>query len=103
MIVNTVGATGRPVVCITLYPYFVGMSRNHAAEVPKAEAFRQALREVVGAMGKPTVTVVEGHEILDGISGLSADMIHPSDFGMMQMGENLATRLRRALRAADPG
>jgi hypothetical protein len=45
----------------------------------------------------PNVSIIEGPEILDVADGLSADMIHPSDFGMMRMGENLAKRLRAAL------
>lgn len=97
--VNTVSGAdaSRPVVCITLYPYFVGLSGNHEAEEPKAAAFRSVLREVVADCRNPNVSVVEGPEILDVADGLSADMIHPSDFGMMRMGENLAKRLQAAL------
>ena len=95
--VRTVAATGRPVLCITLYPYFVGLSENHRSEEEKAEAFRQALRDAVSSVGRSNVSVVEGSTILDTPAGLSADMIHPSDFGMMRMGENLAGRLSRLL------
>lgn len=89
--------TRRPVACITLYPYFVGASANHVAEEAKAEAFRQTLREVVASCPYPNVGLIEGPELLDRIDGLSADMIHPSDFGMLRMAENLTARLRKLL------
>ena len=46
----------------------------------------------------PGVKVVALADVFgDRIDGLSADMIHPSDFGMMRMAENLTARLRKLL------
>jgi len=94
--VNTIAGsdTARPVACITILPYFVGLSSNHPAEEEKAELFRQILRDAVAACPHPNVHLIEGSELLDSTDCLSADMIHPSDFGMQRMGENLALRIK---------
>ena len=84
----------RPVACITLFPYFNGLCTNHAGEEEeKTEAFRQVLRETAAKYPGNNLTLIEGPEILDKIDGLTADLIHPSDAGMLRMGENLARRL----------
>jgi lysophospholipase L1-like esterase len=85
------------VACITILPYFVGLSSNHAGEEEKTELFRQILRDAVAACPHPNVHLIEGSEILDSTDCLSADMIHPSDYGMQRMGENLARRLKGVL------
>jgi lysophospholipase L1-like esterase len=87
----------RPVVCLTLYPYFNDFCANHAAGAAKAAAFRQTLRDVVAASPHPNVHLVEGADLLDAVDGLSADMIHPSDYGMSRIAEHLAARLRPLL------
>ena len=44
-------------------------------------------------MPYPNVTLIEGPDLLADIGGLTTDLIHPGDLGMIQMGENLAKRL----------
>lgn len=98
MVDTVAGAdTTRPVACITLYPYFNGCSANHVGDEAKTAAFRQALRDVVAASPHPNVHLIEGLDLLDRVDGLSADMIHPSDHGMVRMADNLAARLRKLL------
>ncbi len=95
--VNTVAAadTSRPVACVTLYPYFrdFGISDPTAQYGGTPDEFRQSLRDVVAACGQPNVHLIEGPEILTNIGGLTADMIHPSDNAMIEMGRNLSARL----------
>ena len=43
---------------------------------------------------RANVHLIEGHDLLTDISGLTADLIYPGDYGMMEMGRNLADRLR---------
>ena len=38
--------------------------------------------------------LINGFEILTEIGRLTIDMIHPSDLGMINMGENLARKLK---------
>lgn len=100
-LVNTVAGadTNRPVACITLYPYFrdFGISDPGAGYGGTPEEFRQALRDVVATSPHPNVHLIEGPEILINIGGLTADLIHPSDNAMIEMGRNLAARLKPLL------
>ena len=100
-LVNTVAGadTSRPVACITLYPYFrdFGISDPDAQYGGAPEEYRQALRDVVVECPHPNVHLIEGKEALTNIGGLTADLIHPSDNAMIEMGRNLATRLKPLL------
>ena len=85
---------GRPVACITLYPYHRDFGSNPEGEFGGTpEEYRQSLRDAVAATGHPNAHLVEGPELLTDISGLSADLIHPADYGMLEMGQRLADRL----------
>jgi len=83
--------TARPVACITLYPFFDDLGDE--AQRANAEAFRRKLRDAVEACPHPNAHLIEGPEILTGVSGLAPDLIHPADNGMIEMGANLALRL----------
>ena len=100
MVNKVAGAnTARPVACITIYPhsrdFAVGGTAPNTRET--SEAFRQALRDAVQACPHPNVHLIEGPEILADIGGLSVDLVHPADNGMIQMGERLAGRLEEIL------
>jgi len=86
------GDSHRPVVCITIYPHFrdLGMPSASGQDKGTAEQFRQALRDAADACPHPNVRLLEGTEILRDFSGLTPDLLHPSDSGMILMGENLA-------------
>ena len=99
--VNTVAAADlrRPVACITLYPYFrdFGMDDEGASYGGQPDQYRQALRDAVAACPHPNVHLIEGPHILTDIRGLTHDLIHPGDHGMIEMGRNLAARLASLL------
>lgn len=86
----------RPVGCITILPYF----RDWGAPAPNGKVhgepddYRHALEEIVAGLGLPNLRAFAGPELMPDIGGLTVDMIHPSDFGMIQIGENLAARMR---------
>jgi lysophospholipase L1-like esterase len=90
----------KPVFCISIYPYF----GDWGAAQPNAQAspaeFRSVLEEVVGEVALANVHFIPGPEILTDIGGLTVDMIHPGDFGMINMGENLAARIAQVLSSA---
>jgi len=85
----------RPVVCITIYPHYREFGPQY--EDPEAkgtpEEYRQRLRDAVAACPHPNVHGIEGPEILRDPGGLTVDLIHPADNGMIEMGENLARRI----------
>jgi len=95
--VNTVAGsnTKRPVACITIWSYFGDREIDPDAHDThgKADDFRQILREVVAECPHPNAHLLEGREMLSDYTGLTTDLIHPADDGMIQMGENIARRL----------
>jgi hypothetical protein len=101
-IVNTVAGadTARPVACITLYPYFRdwGIDDSIAHPDHKPEDYRQELRDAVARCPHPNVHLIEGPDLLKNIGGLTADLIHPSDNAMIEIGRNLYERLRFLVR-----
>ncbi len=101
--VNKVGGSQprRPVACITLYPHFrdFGIDDKDVVYGGSSEEYRQILRDVVQACPYENVHLIEGPEILTDISGLTADLIHPSDNGMIEMGWRLAEKLKPLLPA----
>lgn len=87
----------RQVFAITLYPHFrdfgiypEGKEKLHGMP----EDFRQILRDAVDNAGHKNLHLLEGSDILTDIGGLTPDLIHPADNGMIQMGENLAKKIR---------
>lgn len=91
--------TERPVFAITLYPHFrdFGFADNNGIGSDKSAAFRRALREAVTDCPHPNVHLIEGDEVLTTAANLTPDLIHPSDYGMIEMAANLARVLRSRL------
>ncbi|MFC7140355.1 GDSL-type esterase/lipase family protein [Halosimplex aquaticum] len=80
----------KPIACITLFPFYPDVIEGGDAE--RAEAFRAAVREIVAETDHPDLFVIEGTDLTD-VSGYSADVLHPGDAGMEDIGRNLARRL----------
>jgi len=94
-------ARSRPdatIVCISLFPYGVGdlWSNNRL----RTQERRDALEEIVKASGHKNVHFVSGPELLS-FSGLSPDMLHPTDHGMIEIATKLAPRIRAILDGRD--
>ena len=85
----------RLIFCISILPFFTDWT-NFVKENTKAtpNEFRQILADVVASLNLPNVHLIEGPDLLTYIGGLTCDLIHPSDFGMIQIAENLAARLK---------
>ncbi len=81
-----------PVVCISLLPCFADFDRGGELHA-KAQAYRRTLEEVCEASERDNVHFVAGPDLLDA-TGLSQDMIHPSDHGMIRIARNLVRRIR---------
>jgi len=88
-------ATSRPeapIVCIGLFPYGTGDLWNN----PRPAEFRQALEDLCTASPHPNVHFVSGLDLLS-FTGLSADLLHPSDHGMIEISSKLSARIRQLL------
>lgn len=86
------------IFCITILPYYndndycVGAVNNELVRL-----YRQTLREIVKDNSLSNVYIIEGGDLLKDFDGLSTDLIHPADNGMIQIGENLARYIRAVL------
>lgn len=85
----------RPVACITLYPHFRDFGRDQEL-ADKSRRFRQILRDVHGELNLPNTRLFKGTDLLEP-GGLSVDLIHPGDLGMIQMGEGLAAGMKEMM------
>lgn len=88
-----------PLVLITIFRnldhFPVATPTPPAAE--SQAAFDRILRQLHQERNDPNLHLLEGLDLLKDFSGLSADLLHPSDYGHQQMGENLANALRPLL------
>jgi lysophospholipase L1-like esterase len=95
-------ATSHPeatIVCISLFPFGTGdlWGGNKAATQER----RDALAEIVKASGHKNVHFVSGPDLLS-FTGLSPDMLHPTDHGMIEIASKLAPRIRALTEEARP-
>jgi len=84
----------KPVVLITLFPFFAEYYKEEDAVSKNAEAYRNIIRRIADEGNHGKLYVVEGGEVLDSVDLLTADLVHPSDYGHARMGENLAKLMR---------
>jgi len=88
---------GKPVVLVTIFPN--GQSPQNARESVAVQAkqstFDEILRELVRDLDRTSLHLVEGREILRDYRGISKDLIHPGDYGHIEMGANLAAAIKK--------
>jgi lysophospholipase L1-like esterase len=98
--VHTVAGSdpSRPVACITLYPYFGDLFDAIGEGDGKPALFREILRQAVQDCPGGNAHLVEGPDILRDLGGLTPDLVHPADNGMIEMGANLAAALAPLVR-----
>ena len=79
------------IVCISLFPSGTGdlWSNNK----PNTQAYRDALEQIVKASDHKNVHFVSGPDLLS-FNGLSPDLLHPTDQGMIEIASKLAHRIR---------
>lgn len=85
---------GRPVVLITLYRNFAHHLVEPDSATASQDAFNQILRDLAREFADRRVHLIEGTDLVDDLSCLGSDLLHPNDFGHARMAENLARRLR---------
>ena len=60
-------------------------------------AYEKALSGAVARLALPNLFYEEAWELLPDFTGLTTDGLHPSDWGHMLIGENLAARIQARL------
>lgn len=90
----------KPVVCIGLFPSFADLGWSWPEREVQAASgeYREALRAIAGQSGLPNTVYIDGAGLLDDWRGLSHDLLHPGNAGMIRIAERLAERMRPLLR-----
>jgi hypothetical protein len=92
--------TGRPVVAITVFPNCrtqgIALDTRDLSAVRESE-FNAIVKKEVDRLKIRNLHFVEGKRILSDFSALSGDLLHPSGYGHVLMGMNLARILRRII------
>ncbi|MFB6120725.1 MAG: SGNH/GDSL hydrolase family protein [Halobacteriaceae archaeon] len=83
----------RPVVAITLFPYFPDLCTGDHEDHANYGAYRDALREAVAEADCDNLHLVEGPDLMPGGRGLTTDLVHPGDDAMIDVGVALADEL----------
>ena len=83
-----------PIFCISLFPF--GTGDLWTQQKAGTQERRDALAEIVQNSGHANVHFVSGPELLS-FTGLSPDMLHPTDQGMIEIAHELAPRIRAIL------
>lgn len=86
-----------PVVCISIFPWGVGDYWTGNDAQKKTQEFRKVLEEVCKASPHKNVHFIAGPELLS-FTGLSSDMLHPSDHGMYEIATKLTPRINELLK-----
>ncbi|MBU3142897.1 SGNH/GDSL hydrolase family protein [Clostridium sp. CF012] len=89
-----------PVVIISIFPNHSVYAINDNIYKKNDAAYCKILKELSENKykNKKNVFFISGEEILDEFTGLTCDLIHPSDSGHIRMGENLANILKDLLK-----
>ena len=87
---------GKPVFLISIYPNYAEHMRKPDHRMARFGPYHETLAELAARSGG-SVHLIEGDEILTDFAGLTSDLSHPSDYGHMQMGRNLARRLKEVV------
>ncbi|WOO43068.1 SGNH/GDSL hydrolase family protein [Rubellicoccus peritrichatus] len=90
---------GKPVGLITVYPnanHFL-VDKEDDIEASRQAAFSDTLRALAAERAGDGVFLIEGDSIMDRFACLGTDLLHPSDYGHIRMGMNLAGILREKL------
>lgn len=88
----------KQVILINIFPNHAIYSKNGSIYEKDHLAFSNILKELLTKKSNKNLHLINGEDILSEFSGLTVDLIHPSDFGHITMGENLAVALKNIMR-----
>ena len=84
----------KPIFVIDIFPNRADAALDRASPSAQNTArFRQIVRRAVTELASPHVRHLDARAILPDFTGLSSDLLHPSDEGHLAMGERLAVLL----------
>lgn len=87
----------KKVFIITIFPNIGTYTQKDLPHGIREVEFNNSLRKIAENSQHKNLHLIEGYNILDDYSYLCYDMIHPSDYGHINMGQNLAGILKEYL------
>ncbi|MFA6287346.1 MAG: GDSL-type esterase/lipase family protein [Opitutaceae bacterium] len=91
---------GRPLILLTLFQNAAHQLIEPDISTEKQDSFNAILRQVAAENQDRNVHLIEGTDIIDDLTFLASDLLHPSEYGHDRMAENLARFLKPLLPAA---
>jgi hypothetical protein len=94
----------RPLLVIDIFPNRADwMLDSHAIPAVRTPLFREIVHDIVNEIGHPNVRAIEARDIFrDPCSGLSSDLLHPSDEGHLAIGTALGSRVASLVHRTGP-
>jgi lysophospholipase L1-like esterase len=88
--VSKVLETGRTVFLVTHYPHFRSLPCEKEEERQLRRDFYNVFKRIYEKYKCEKLVLIDGSDVLTDFTGLTCDLIHPSDYGHSIMGDNLA-------------
>jgi lysophospholipase L1-like esterase len=90
----------KPIICISLFTAFPDLGYIWPDRKPKATSneYRNILKRIVDSSKLSNLYYVDGSHLLKSHYGLSHDLLHPSNNGMIEIGENLSNFIKPLLK-----
>ena len=88
--VSKVLETGRLVFLVTHYPHFRSLPCEKEEAKQQRLDFYNVLKRIYKKYQCEKLVLIDGADVLTDFTGLTCDLIHPSDYGHSIMAENLA-------------
>lgn len=89
----------KPVFCISLLPSCMDIGFRWPERNPTstADEYRRVIQTIVEEANLSNLHYIDGKQLISNLTGLSHDLLHPSDHGMIEIGEKLAKLIRPLL------
>jgi hypothetical protein len=92
----------KPIIAINVFPNvmtqgWANPENQDRMEYIREQAYNRIIPDIVKEIGTNNLHFIDGAQILDDFTGLSADLLHPDIYGHGLMGHNLAKIMKRIL------
>lgn len=85
----------KPVVIISIFTNHQDFTANEDnLYAVRSREYNEVLRKIYSQFRNPYLFLIDGKDIMTDFTALTCDLLHPSAYGHILMGENLAGRLR---------
>ncbi len=98
-LLDTLLSKNKPVIVMSIFPNYANYSNDQlSTRVLHNQSFCRILQEIIEKKNQKNLHFIDGASILTEFTGLTVDLLHPSDYGHLLMGENLSRILKLLIR-----